>query len=61
MTVLAVGLAMIVAIAGGIIVVYQLADKPSCTGQVTLRVAAAPEIVPALKLAGVANLDELRS
>ncbi len=52
MTVFAVGLAMVVAITGGIIVVYQLAAKPSCTGQATLRVAAAPEIVPALRLAG---------
>ncbi|WP_203906920.1 VWA domain-containing protein [Rhizocola hellebori] len=43
---------MMVVIAGGIIVVYQLAGKPSCTGQATLRVAATPEMVPALRLAG---------
>jgi Ca-activated chloride channel homolog len=57
-TILAVGLAIVVAVAGGIIVVYQLASQPSCTGQATLRVAAAPEIVPALRAASQAMGEE---
>jgi hypothetical protein len=56
-TVFAVGLAMVVAIAGGMIVVYQLTSRPTCTGQATLRVAAAPEIAPALRMAGKAMTE----
>jgi hypothetical protein len=41
----------VAAVAGVVVVAFQFVIKPGCTGSAPLRVAAAPEIVPALKQA----------
>lgn len=53
-TALAIALAAAVVVAGGILVVYQLAGRTGCSGQARLGVVAAAEIVPALKQAASA-------
>jgi Ca-activated chloride channel homolog len=51
LTAIAIALALLVGIPAGIFGVYRLADEAGCEMQTRLSVAAAPEIVPAMKRA----------